>query len=154
MVRMRMISLLAVLVICAGSAMAAVVYDAELLVENTIDGCDCGAYGRATLIVSTDETTCALTLNFEGLESAQTGSVLMVGAEGEAGTFLMDLPMGNIVATTFDYTPELDAALMADELIIQVNSENCPNGATRGNFIFTTVGVEQHAWSNVKAMFN
>jgi len=154
MVRMRMISLLAVLVLCAGSAMAAVVYEAELLVDNVIGGCDCGAYGQATLIVNDEATEASLTLNFAGLQSAQTGSCLLVGAEGEAGTLLMDLELGSPLAMTIAYTPELDAALQADELIIQVYSENCPEGATRGNFVFVTVGVEDHAWSNVKAMFN
>lgn len=154
MVRMRMISLLAVLVLCAGSAMAAVVYDATLLVENVVGGCDCGAYGQATLIVNDEATEAALTLNFAGLQSPQTGAALLVGADGEVGTMLMDLDLGTAIAMTIAYTPELDAALQADELIIQVYSEGCPDGATRGNFVFVTVGVQNHAWSNVKAMFN
>ena len=154
MVRMRMIALLAVLVLCAGSAMAAVVYEAELLVDNVIGGCDCGAYGQATLIVNDEATMASLTLNFAGLQSAQTGAALLVGAEDAVGTMLLELAVGSPLATTIDYTPELDAALANDELIIQVYSENCPDGATRGSFVFVTVGVEAHTWSNVKAMFN
>jgi hypothetical protein len=154
MVRMRTLAfLLVALIIGAGSAMADVVYDAEITGMYVVPPSECDGYGQATMIVNTERTQAYLTLNFAGLDTPQTGAVLLAGAADEAGTVLMELPMGSPLALTVEYTTELAEAVENEMLAVQIASESCPDGAIRGNFVFVTVGTEAQSWTQVKTLF-
>ena len=155
MVRMRMISILiAIVALGAGSALAAVVYEADLMPELVMPGSGASAYGQATLIVNDAGTLADLTLNFAGLDTPQTAAKLLVGPNDQPGDVLEPLPTGTPLALTFEFTAEMDVALENDELAIQVYSEAWPNGAIRGNFTFVIVGVDAATWSQVKNLFD
>jgi hypothetical protein len=155
MVRMRLLSLtLAVLALGAVSALGAVVYEAELMPDLVHPESGATAYGQATLIVNDAGTLADLTVNFAGLESAQTSAVLLRAGAGAAGTVIATLPLGTPLAMTMDYEGDLVTAIDADELAIQISSEDWPDGAIRGNFTFVIVGVDATTWSQVKTLFD
>lgn len=155
MVRMRMLFMtLALVALGAVSALGAVVYEAELMPELVQPSSGASAYGQATLIVNDAGTLADLTVNFAGLESAQTSAVLLRAGAAETGTVIATLPLGTPLAMTFDYEGDLVAALDADELAIQIASEDWPDGAIRGNFTFVIVGVDATTWSQVKTLFD
>ena len=155
MVRMRLLTLtLAVLALGAASALGAVVYEAELMPDLVHPESGATAYGQATLIVNDAGTLADLTVNFAGLESAQTSAVLLRAGAGAAGTVIATLPLGTPLAMTMDYEGDLVTAIDADELAIQISSEDWPDGAIRGNFTFVIVGVDATTWSQVKTLFD
>jgi len=155
MVRMRMIALvLAFVTIGAGSALSATIYEAELTPENVVPDSGVDAYGQATLIVSDDETSFFLTVNFAGLDTPQTAARLLQATNENPGNELLPLPLGTPLALTLEYTVSIADALVAEELAIQIYSEAWPGGALRGNFDFVTVGVTETTWSRVKTYFD
>ncbi len=155
MVRMRtMILVLAIMALGAGSALAAVIYEAELTPENVVPGSDVDAYGQATLIVSDDGMSIDLTVNFAGLDTPQTAASLIHGTADETGVVLQSLPMGSPLAMTMEHTVAVAEALEAGGLAIQIYSEAWPGGAIRGNFDFVIVGVDETTWSYVKDLFS
>lgn len=141
------------LMVVAPLAMAEDVYEAILLPSQVVPPADESAYGTATLIVSDNGLMAAITVNFAGLETAQTAAFLMDAPEGMNGPELLGLPLGTPVAGMIDMTPAMTAALIADELAIQINCLDHPNGVLRGNFSFITVATEEATWSSVKALF-
>jgi len=151
--KVTLFMMLAVLAIGAGTAQAAMVYEAELLPAHVISGSEATAYGQATLIIDDGDTDIFLTLNFAGLDSPQVGASLLFASESEMGTVAMELPLGSPRAEVFDATPALVDALANDGLAIQVYSEFWPAGAIRGNFVFVTVATEQTSWTQVKTLF-
>ncbi len=155
MVRMRLLTLtLAVLALGAVSSPGAVVYEAELMPELVHPDSGASAYGQATLIVNDAGTMADLTVNFAGLDSPQVSAVLLRAGAGVAGTVIENLPLGTPLAMTMDYEGDLVTAIDADELAIQIASENWPEGAIRGNFTFVIVGVDATTWSQVKTLFD
>lgn len=155
MVRMRIMTLLiAVVALGAGSALAAVVYEADLMPELVMPGSGASAYGQATLIVNDAGTLADLTLNFAGLDTPQTAANILMGQPDQIGNVIETLPLGTPLALTLDFTAEMGAALANDELAIQVYSEAWPGGAIRGNFTFVIVGVDAATWTQVKSLFD
>jgi len=155
MVSMRMISILiAIVALGAGSALASVVYEADLMPELVIPGSEASAYGQATLIVSDAGTMADLTLNFAGLDTPQTAASLLAGPTDQPGSVLEPLPMGTPLALTIEFTAAMSEALESDELAIQIYSQAWPDGAIRGNFSFVIVGVDAATWSQVKNLFD
>jgi len=152
--RMRMITLLAIMALGAGSALGAWVYEAELTSDNVAGGSLCDGFGQATLIVNDMQTEAYLTVNFAGLDSPQIDAALLRAAAGEPGTVLLMLDNGSPLALTVEYTMEMMEAVDAGELAIQVSTEQCPNGAIRGDFAFVTVPVDMQTWSQVKTLFD
>jgi hypothetical protein len=134
-------------------ALAEQVYEAVLRPSLVVPPADESAYGMATLIVSDNGLRAGLTVNFAGLETAQTAAFLMAAPEGLNGPELFALPLGTPFATMIDMTPALTAALTANQLAIQINCVDHPNGVLRGNFSFTIVATEEMTWSSVKALF-
>ena len=154
MVRMRTTFLLfSLLLLGAGSATAAIVYEAELTPELVQPSSGATAYGQATLIINDSRTVANLTLNFAGLDTPQTGATLLRAAADAVGVVIEALPIGTPLALTMDYTAEIAAALAAEVLSIQVYSQDWPDGAIRGNFSFVIVGVDATSWTRVKTLF-
>lgn len=129
------------------------VYQATLLPSLVVPPSGENAYGSATLIVSSDGMHAAYTVNFAGLEGAQTAAFLMGAPEGANGPVLFSLPLGTPVSGMLDMTPALTAALADGGLAIQVNSVDWPNGVLRGNFAWVTVATDAATWSSMKALF-
>ena len=93
------------------------------------------ATGTATLLLSPDEQTARVSLNFSGLTSAQTNAHIHgPAAPGVAGNILFPLPNG----TFSDFLISLSATdvqnLKSGQLYINVHSSNFLNGEIRGQF--------------------
>jgi hypothetical protein len=149
----RMILTVAMVMLIGSAASAAVVYEAELLPELVRPSSGASAYGQATLIVNDAETQAHLTVNFAGLDSDQVAAHLLRAAPESPGSVLSPLPLGTPLAMSMDYEGEFADALESGELAVQITSENWPEGAIRGNFLFVIVGVDQTTWSQVKTLF-
>lgn len=145
-----LLTLLAALVLGAGVANAAKIYEAELL--PMVDGIS--AYGQATLIVDDSASHVLLTVNFAGLDSDQTGAELLFAPEDEEPSLALTLDTGSPLALTFPYSNEIGAALETDTLMLQISSENHPDGVLSGTFAFVTVGNEETSWTQVKNLFD
>lgn len=145
--------LLTTLMVCASVAPAATIYQAVMLPGSVVPPSSESAYGTATLIIGDDGVQAAYTVNFAGLEGAQTSAFLMAAAEGANGPTLLNLPLGSPIAGTFDLTSEMATALADGHLAIQINSADWPDGVLRGNFAWVTVPTEAQTWSAVKALF-
>ncbi len=93
------------------------------------------ATGTATLLLSPDETTARVSLNFSGLTSAQTNAHIHgPAAPGVAGNILFPLPNGNF--SDFLISPSATDVqnLKNGQLYINVHSSNSLNGEIRGQF--------------------
>jgi hypothetical protein len=145
--------LLLATVLGAGPAAAATIFEAELMPEYVVPPASVDAYGQATLIVSDDQSTAHLTVNFAGLDTPQTAASLLRAATGEPGVELEALPLGSPLALVIDADDELADALDVQQLAIRIASEAWPDGAIRGNFVFVTVSVDETTWSRVKKLF-
>ena len=93
------------------------------------------ATGTATLMLSPDEQTARVSLNFTGLSSAETAAHLHgPAAPGAIGQILFPLPNGNF--TDFLISPSATDVqnLKSGQLYINVHSSNFLNGEIRGQF--------------------
>jgi uncharacterized repeat protein (TIGR01451 family) len=93
------------------------------------------ATGSATLLLSPDETTARVSLNFSGLTSAQTDAHIHgPGGSGVIAPILFPLPNGNVSDFEITLTPNDVSDLKNGLLYINVHSANFPNGEIRGQF--------------------
>jgi len=93
------------------------------------------ATGAATLVLSPDETTATLSLNFSGLSSAQTDAHIHGPAQvGVTAGVLFPLPAGQINDFRINLTPAQAQDLKNGLWYINVHSTNFPNGEIRGQF--------------------
>nr|MEE4267469.1 CHRD domain-containing protein [Candidatus Krumholzibacteria bacterium] len=152
--RLLLIGALATLLF-AVPALADSVFECNLTEDQVAPASGSTAFGHAVLVLNNAETEIAYTLNFAGLDAAQTGAAFFIGAPGTNGTEVMSLPVGNPQSGMWAVTPEIADALMADELYIVVfsDSEMFPNGEIRGNFTLTIVSDEETSLGQVKALF-
>ena len=93
------------------------------------------ATGTATLLLSPDEQTARVSLNFSGLTSAQTNAHIHgPAAPGVAGNILFPLPNGSF--SDFLISPSATDVqnLKNGQLYINVHSSNFLNGEIRGQF--------------------
>ena len=93
------------------------------------------ASGTATLLLSPDEKTARVSLNFAGLSSPQNGAHIHgPGAAGVIAPILYPLPSGNlsdvVIALASTDVQDLKNGLW----YINVHSNNFPNGEIRGQF--------------------
>ena len=91
--------------------------------------------GTATLLLSPDETTARVSLNFSGLTSAQSDAHIHgPAAAGVIGPILFPLPNGNLSDFLITLTPTDVANLKNGLLYVNVHTSNFPNGEIRGQF--------------------
>ncbi|MDX6304191.1 MAG: hypothetical protein QOI77_1160 [Blastocatellia bacterium] len=93
------------------------------------------AVGTATLLLSPDEKTALVSLNYNGLSSAETAAHIHgPAAPGTAGAILFPLPNGSF--TDFLISPSATDVqnLKNGQLYINVHSSNFLNGEIRGQF--------------------
>jgi uncharacterized repeat protein (TIGR01451 family) len=93
------------------------------------------ATGTATLLLSPDEQTARLSLNFSGLSSNQTTAHIHgPGAAGVTAGVLFPLPTGNLSDFVINLSATDVQNLKNGLLYINVHSSNFPNGEIRGQF--------------------
>ncbi len=93
------------------------------------------ATGTATLVLSPDETTGTVSLNFSGLSSAQTDAHIHgPAAPGSTAGVLFPIPTGQISDFKITLTAAQAQNLKNGLLYINVHSGNFPNGEIRGQF--------------------
>ena len=93
------------------------------------------AVGTATILLSPDETTARVSLNFSGLTSAETDAHIHgPAAPGVVGVILFPLPAGNVSDFVISLTPTDVANLKNGQLYVNVHTTNFPNGEIRGQF--------------------
>jgi len=91
--------------------------------------------GTATILLSPDETTARVSLNFGGLTSAQTDAHIHGPAgPGVVGVILFPLPNGNVSDFLISLTPTDVSNLKSGQLYVNVHTVNFPNGEIRGQF--------------------
>ena len=91
--------------------------------------------GTATLLMSPDEQTARVSLNFAGLSTAQTAAHIHgPGAPGVLAPVLFPLPNGNLSDFIINLTATDVQNLKNGLLYINVHSSNFPNGEIRGQF--------------------
>ncbi|PYS25266.1 MAG: hypothetical protein DMF72_02205, partial [Acidobacteria bacterium] len=91
--------------------------------------------GTATLLLSPDETTARVSLNFSGLSSAETDAhVHGAGAPGVIAPILFPLPLGNVSDFSISLTTTDVSNLKNGLFYVNVHSANFPNGEIRGQF--------------------
>jgi len=93
------------------------------------------ASGTATLLLSPDETTARVSLNFTGLSSPQTAAHIHGPAViGVAGPILFPLPNGQVSDFEIALAPGQATDLKNGLWYINVHSNNFTNGEIRGQF--------------------
>lgn len=93
------------------------------------------ATGKASLLLSPDETTALLALNFSGLSSAETAAHIHGPAPaGTTASVLFPIPTGQISDFHISLSPAQVQDLKNGQLYINVHSGNFPNGEIRGQF--------------------
>ena len=93
------------------------------------------ATGTATVLLSSDEQTARVSLNFSGLSSAQTDAHIHgPAAAGVAGPILFHVPDGNFSDFEIAPSPTDVQNLKNGLLYINVHSSNFPSGEIRGQF--------------------
>jgi uncharacterized repeat protein (TIGR01451 family) len=93
------------------------------------------ATGTATLVLSPDEKTARVSLNFNGLSSAQTDAHIHgPAAAGSAAGMLFPLPLGQVNDFQIELTPAQAQDLKSGLLYVNVHSATFPGGEIRGQF--------------------
>jgi uncharacterized repeat protein (TIGR01451 family) len=93
------------------------------------------ATGNATLVLSPDEATATVSLNFSGLSSAQTDAHIHgPAAPGSTAGVLFPIPTGQVSDFRITLTAAQAQDLKNGLWYINVHSSNFPNGEIRGQF--------------------
>jgi uncharacterized repeat protein (TIGR01451 family) len=94
-----------------------------------------GATGTATVVLSPDETNATVSLNFNGLSSAQTAAhIHSPAATGATAGVLYGLPEGQVSDFRINLTAAQAQDLKDGLWYVNVHSGNFPNGEIRGQF--------------------
>jgi len=93
------------------------------------------ATGEATLLVSPDESSASVTLNFRGLSSQQTDAHIHgPAAPGSNGPVVFPLASGQVSDFQINLTPAQVQDLKSGLLYVNVHSSTFSNGEIRGQF--------------------
>ncbi len=102
------------------------------------------ASGYATIVFDPNTNTAAVSVSFSNLSSTQSGAHLVLGAASGNGTFVLDLPRGQVSGVSWTFTPrapnstnDLVAALLNGDISVQIDTANFPAGELRSAFVVT-----------------
>ncbi len=112
---------------------------------------DATASGYATLLFDPNTASAFVSVSFSNLTSTQSGAHLVLGAAGGNGTFVYDLPRGQVSGAYWSITPkgpnavnDIVAALLTGDISVQIDTATFPAGEirsaftpTRGSITFT-----------------
>lgn len=100
------------------------------------------AYGTVTIQLSSDERSLVVSSRISNLSSPETAAYLRLGAPGEVGTLLFQLPGGqatNVQWQITDVAPytadEVRAALRDGRIYASIGTTNFPNGELAGTAV-------------------
>ena len=94
------------------------------------------ASGTVSLTLNESIKTGMLTMNFQGLSSAQTGAHIHgPAAVGTNAEVLIELPTGQLNNHTVTFTDTQMGYLKAGQLYVNVHTTNNPNGEIRAQLI-------------------
>jgi hypothetical protein len=111
------------------------IFYANLTGAQEVPPTNSNATGSATLVLSPDETTASVALNFSGLSSAQTvAHIHGPAAIGATAPPIFGLPEGQVSDFRIDLSPAQVQDLKNGLWYINVHSTNFPNGEIRGQF--------------------
>lgn len=144
-----------VLTLLVSPALAEYVFEATMTGDQVVPASDSTGYGMATLIMNDAMTEIAYTVNFAGLDAAQTAAGFFSGTPDMVGTEVMTLPVGSPLSGMWMVTPEIADALMNDGLYISIFSDSAmfPDGELRGNFSMVIVSDEAASLDQIKALY-
>ncbi|MBI5767233.1 MAG: DUF1800 family protein [Verrucomicrobia bacterium] len=109
------------------------------------------ASGYATVLFDPNTASAFVSVSFSNLSSTQSGAHLVLGAAGGNGTFVLDLPRGQVSGAYWSISAkgpysvnDIVAALLTGNLSVQIDTANFPAGEirsalapTRGSITFT-----------------
>lgn len=109
------------------------------------------ASGYATVMFDPNTNTGFVSVAFSNLSSVQAGAHLVLGAAGGNGTFVLDLPRGQVNGAFWNFGPrgpfstqDIVAALLTGDISVQIDTANFPSGEirsalapTRGSIAFS-----------------
>ncbi|MEY2879488.1 MAG: hypothetical protein RLZZ15_1868 [Verrucomicrobiota bacterium] len=110
------------------------------------------ASGYATVLFDPNTNTATVSVSFSNLSSTQSGAHLVLGAAGGNGTFVLDLPRGQVSGANWSIVQkgpysvsDIVAALLTGDVSVQIDTASFPAGElrssllpTRGSSTFTT----------------
>ena len=99
------------------------------------------ASGFATILFDPNTGSATVSVSFSNLTSTQSGAHVVLGAAGGNGTFVLDLPRGQVSGVDWTITPkgpysvnDIVAALLTGDLTLQIDTANFPAGEIRAAF--------------------
>lgn len=103
------------------------------------------ARGTALILLSADETTAKVSVNFSGLSSAETGKHIHgPAAPGSNAPIIFPLPAGQVNNFDIALSPAQVQQLKDGSLYTNVHSTNFPNGEIRGQFLFNPIDESRY----------
>ncbi len=124
------------------TSVAPVLYLANLRPEAT--AASSTGYGTATILMSASGTIASVNVSLSNLSSNQTTAYLRLGQPGQAGAYILPLPIGQVsgalwqLSTTGAFSPaDLLGALQSGLIYLGVESTAHPEGELRGHFILS-----------------
>ena len=102
------------------------------------------ASGYATLLFDPNTNTAVVSATFSNLSATQTAAHLVLGAAGGNGTFVANLPRGQITGALWGISAQgpysagdIVAALLTGDISIQIDTSSFPAGEIRSAFVPT-----------------
>ena len=100
------------------------------------------ASGFATIFFDPNTSSANVSIAFSNLSSTQSGAHLVLGSAGGNGTFVLDLPRGQVssfywpIASKGPYSVnDIVAALLTGDITVQIDTANFPAGEIRSAFL-------------------
>jgi uncharacterized protein (DUF1800 family) len=101
--------------------------------------------GTATVLLSADGSLASVSLSFANLSSGEVVAHLAVGGDTNNGTYVLNLPSGQVSGLTWTPTAtgsysaaQIVAALNSGNLFVEIDSASFPSGELGGQFIAGT----------------
>lgn len=102
------------------------------------------ASGYATVLFDPNTNTASVSVSFSNLSSTQSGAHLVLGAASGNGTFVLDLPRGQVAGAFWTFGPkppysttDIVAALLSGDISVQIDTATSPAGELRSAFVVT-----------------
>lgn len=133
---LKQLIFLVFLVSVSFSAQAAILFSANLSGSQEVPSNLSPATGFGSVLLSDDQTSITVSLNFSGLLAAQTAAHIHgPAAPGVNGPIVFPLPLGQVSNAVFAITPAQAASLMNELFYFNVHSQLFRGGEIRGQIL-------------------